>query len=117
MDLRNDARRVSSVRVVVHTLGVWPNRMMSDNHWSIYLLLTDEDGSVRINMTAELGDPKGRLEWSPNLGYALSASAIQYWDYSLDSGLTVAKVYNLIIGNRRDEYLMAGGGSGCRWWM
>ena len=117
MDLRNDARSVKSVRVVVHTLGVWPNGTISDNHWSIYLLLENNQSSVRMNMRAESGNPKGILEWSPNLAYTLHTSAIQHWDYSFISGVTVANVYDLIMRNRRDQYKMSGGGSGCRWWM
>ena len=117
MDLHNDTRSVQGVRVVVHSSGIWPNGNMSDNHWSIYLLLQDNDSSVRMNMRAESNNPRGILEWSPNLAYTLTASAIKHWDYSFKSGVTVAKVYNLIMGNRRDQYRMSGGGSGCRWWM
>ena len=115
--MHNDARPVQSVRVVVHTLGIWPNGTLSDNHWSIYLLLKNNDSSVRMNMKAELDNPKGILEWSPNLAYTLSTSAIRHWDYAFNLGVTVAKVYDLIMGNRRDQYMMSGGGSGCRWWM
>ena len=116
MDFSKDARPVENARVVVHTLGAWPNGTMSDNHWSIYLILKNNAASVRINMRAELNDPKGILDWS-NLGYILSTSAINHWDYSFNSGVTVAKVYNIIMGNHRDQYTMSGGGSGCRWWM
>ena len=117
MDLRNDARPVKSFRVVVHTLGAWPNRIMSDNHWSIYLLLKDNDRSVHMDMIAESDSPKGILEWSPDLAYTLPHSAIQHWDYSFKSGVTVAKVYNLIMEKHRDQYSISGGGSGCRWWV
>ena len=117
MDLRTDTRPVKTVRVVVHTSGIWPNGTMSDNHWSIYLLLENNNRSVRMNMMAESDNPKGTLEWSPNLDYTLSTSAIRHWDYPFMSGVTVANVYDLIMGNRRDQYMMSGGGSGCRWWM
>ena len=116
MALHKDTRPVKVARVIVHTIGAWTSGTMSDNHWSIYLLL-DNYKSVRMNMRAEVGDPKGILEWSPTLAYVLSASAIQHWDYPVNSGVTVADVYKLIMGLRRDQYMMSGGGSGCRWWM
>ncbi len=115
--LRTDGRTVERVRVVVHTLGAWPNGTMSDNHWSIYLILANNGGSVRMNMKAELDDPKGTLEWSTNLAYTLTNSAIEHWDYMVNPGVTVANMYGLVIGKGRDQYSMSGGGSGCRFWM
>lgn len=108
---------VEIARVVAHTLGMWPNGRMSDNHWSIYLILRNGGGSVRMNMKADFGNPKGTLEWSPNLKYTESNSEVKHWDYSTKSGVTVAHVYKLIMEKRRDQYRMAGGGSGCRWWI
>ena len=50
--LLDDRRVVTQARVVVHTTGpLSPNTLMSDNHWSIYLLLTG-GGSLRLNMRA-----------------------------------------------------------------
>ena len=115
--LRNDGRIVDEVRVVVHTLGAWPNGLMSDNHWSIYLLLAHKGGSVRMNMTAEADDPKGTLKWSPDLVYTDTASAIQRWDYKLHPGVTVGNVYRMVMEWGRDQYSMSGGGSGCRYWV
>ncbi len=115
--LRNDGRTVESVRVVVHTLGPWPNGTMSDNHWSIYLILAKNDGSVRMNMRAELDNPRGTLEWSPNLPYTKTSSAIKYWDYTVNPGVKVANVYELVMVNGRNQYSMSAGGSGCRDWM
>ena len=110
----NDTRVVTTVRVVVHTTGPWPNGM-SDNHWSIFLLLA-ENISVRMNMTAELNDPTGFLKWT-TLNYVLTQSAIEHWDFKTASNVTVSDIYRLVTGNHRDEYKMSGGGSGCRWWM
>lgn len=115
--LRNDGRTVERVRVVVHTLGPWPNGTMSDNHWSIYLILASNGGSVRMNMKAELDDPKGTLEWSPSLPYILTSSAIQHWDYVVNPGVKVANLYGLVMGKARHQYSMSAGGSGCRYWM
>ena len=110
----SDNRIVTSVRVVVHTTGSWPNGM-SDNHWSIYLLL-QTDSSVRMNMTAELDDPEGSLVLS-SLGYGLTTSAIRNWDYPTTPGASVAQIYQLLLSKGRDQYSMSGGGSGCRWWV
>lgn len=110
-----DKRTVDKVRVVVHTLGAWPNGTMSDNHWSIYLLLTNST-SVRMNMRAELDDPTGHLEWS-SLNYTLTNSAITHWDYQAKAGTTVRAIFHLIYQKHREKFTMSGGGSGCRWWM
>lgn len=110
----NDTRDVSAVRVVVHTTGQYPNSPMSDNHWSIYLLLSGQS-SVRMNMTAEYDDPTGTLSWR-SLGYALTNSSIQNWDFQTASGVTVKHIYNLVMSQGRNNYDMSGGGSGCRWW-
>lgn len=77
MEFSKDARSVKSARVVVHTLGTWPNGTMSDNHWSIYLILDNNATPVRVDTRAELTDPKGILDRS-DLSYTLSTSAIQY---------------------------------------
>jgi repressor of nif and glnA expression len=42
---------ISKVGVVIHTMDpVSPNT--SNNHWSIYLLLREGGGSIRVNMRA-----------------------------------------------------------------
>lgn len=116
MDLPNDARAVITARVIIHNTERWPNGVMCDNHWSIYLILKDKPQSVRMNMTKELDDPTWKLIWTDN-DYVMSTSRIDIWDYSLKSGVTVATLYNLIMKNQRNQYTMSAGGSGCRWWM
>ncbi|KAM6479606.1 hypothetical protein HDV62DRAFT_393470 [Trichoderma sp. SZMC 28011] len=114
---QNDSRIVESVRVVVHTTGwLGPGTTMSDNHWSIYLVLTGCKDSVRFNMRADYGDPKGILDCS-SLSYTLPKSALRHWDYQLRGNISVAHIYQLVIRYRRDEYRMSGGGSGCRFWV
>lgn len=113
--LRADNRMVKKVRVVVHTQGVWPNSTMSENHWSIFLVFAGEE-SVRMNMTADYGNPTGRLEWR-SLLYTVSESTVKSWDYQAVSGVSVGQVYQLVMGNGRDKYEMSGGGSGCRYWV
>jgi len=113
--IRSDGRKVEFVRVVCHTSGIWPNGMMSDNHWSIYLVFGN-NSSVRMNMRGDLDNQKGTLEWS-TLDYDVTTSAIQYWDYKIGPGVTVAHIHGLVMGNGRDQYNVSGGGSGCRYWM
>ncbi|MCJ1437624.1 hypothetical protein MMC27_007011 [Xylographa pallens] len=115
-EYRDDLRPVEKVRIVVHTTGPWLNGTMSDNHWSVYLLLREDAGSVRMNMTAELDDPKGGLVWT-SLIYSLTNSAIKNWDYKAVNGIQVAHICRLIEEKGRDNYDMSGGGSGCRWWV
>lgn len=115
--VRNDNRIVDKVRVVVHTTGAWPNGRMSDNHWSIFLILANGEGSVRMNMWAAIDDPTGHLEWSPSLAYTTSNSAITNWDYKTVSAISVKKIYTVVMDNGRDKYDMSGGGSGCRYWV
>ncbi|KAH6691823.1 hypothetical protein BKA61DRAFT_625250 [Leptodontidium sp. MPI-SDFR-AT-0119] len=85
--LMKDGRIVTHARVVVHTTGpLGPNTPMSDNHWSIYLLLS-KGGSLRLNMRAdwddeaEAWDTKGILDCSTHT-YTQTNSCIEYWDYS-----------------------------------
>jgi hypothetical protein len=116
-DLAYDGRFVVTARVVVHNTGwLGPQTSMSDNHWSIYLLLADGKESVRLNMRANYGDPQGILECS-SLSYLYPNSALRSWDYRIQDGVTVGQVYQLLVCYRRHQYRMSGGGSGCRFWV
>lgn len=110
-----DLKRVTHLRVVVHTLGA-AGLNTSDNHWSIYLIHDDGASSTRINMRAEFEDPTGFLDWTQQ-GYIQTTSAIVYWDFPVAAGTTVSSVARIIYDLRRDRYMMSGGGSGCRWWV
>jgi hypothetical protein len=84
---------------------------LSENYWSIYFFF--EGGrSVRMNITADYGNPTGRLERT-TYEYQLTTSALWYWDYPLAGGLTVKNIHDLILYYRRDRYRFSGGGSGC----
>lgn len=113
--VQDDTSRVPQVRVVVHTLGP-AGPVTSDNHWSIYLLLPNTGGSVRINMKAEYENPTGMLEWTKQ-AYLLSISAVRYWDFQTIQHVTVGQIARLLYQNCRQNYDMSGGGSGCRWWV
>jgi hypothetical protein len=112
-DIATNNTIVTQARVVTH-LSQDLGDGVSENHWSIYLLL-ENGAAVRMNMAAEYGDPTGRLEWT-TYNYQLTNSALFYWDYNLTGGLTVKNVYDLVYHNRRDRYQFSGGGSGCRYW-
>lgn len=109
-----DQRVVQYVRVVVHTLGP-AGPSISDNHWSIYLLLANNN-SVRINMTAEPGFIDGTLKWTQQ-SYLLTTSAIRYWEFPVSQGVQFRHIANLIHQLGRQRYDMSGGGSGCRYWV
>jgi hypothetical protein len=104
MAIQQDIRPVVQVRTVVHTTGA-SGPTTSDNHWSIYLILANNTGSVRINMRAEYGNPTGLLEWTPHT-YALTTSAIRHWDFPAASGIQVAHISRLIYSLGRHKYEM-----------
>jgi len=113
--VESDIRQVERVRVVVHTLGP-AGPTISDNHWSIYLLLGGNEGSVRINMRADPGYIDGILEWTKQ-AYLLTNSAIRHWDFPKAKTFRVCDVAEHIRDAGRFRYDMSGGGSGCRYWV
>ncbi len=113
--VRGDLNKITHIRIVVHTTGP-AGPVTSDNHWSIYLLLAENGGSVRVNIRAEFGDPTGRLEWTKQ-AYTLTHSAIRHWDFQVVGEVHVKDIAEHIYSLRRERYDMSGGGSGCRWWM
>ena len=110
----SDERRVKSVRAVVHTAGP-AGPTISDNHWSIYLLL-QAGGSVRLNMRADPGFVNGILEWTENQ-YLLTNSALRHWDYPIVGHVRLCDIARLLYEAKRHRYDMSGGGSGCRYWL
>lgn len=109
--------KVDLLRIAVQTMGpVAAGASLSQNHWAIYLLVSD--GSVRLHMT--LADPcsnslKGKLEVT-RYTYAVSNSTVKSWDFAVPSGLTVGMVLKLLGEKGRQQYTMAEGGVGCRHW-
>ena len=110
-----DNRIVWAVRVVCHTLGrMGTTTEVSDNHWSIYLVINDQE-SVRLNMRAKPGYITGNLEVK-SYAYSLTSSQVRYWDFQAVPNLPVDYVLRLVHQNGRHLYNMSGGGSGCRYW-
>jgi len=104
---------VTHVRVVAH-LSQDLGGGVSENYWSIYLLL-EAGASIRMTMTADHGDPTGRLEFR-RYTYQLTNSAVQYWDFPTAAGLLASYIHVMVYNLGRDRYMFSGGGSGCRFW-
>lgn len=114
-EVLSDSRVVTTVRVVVHTYGPKTDNR-SWNHWSIYLVLANGNGSVRANMRAEFENYNGGLlEWS-DCPYVQSNSNIRHWDYSCKSNTQVREIANAWYSKGRERYDLVGG-KGCRYWM
>ena len=110
-----DHRVVICIRIVVHTLGP-AGPTMSDNHWSIYLLLANDQGSIRMNMRANPEEVTGILSWS-HQAYLLTTSALRHWDFPIFQSVQVRQVASALYQSGRHRYDMSGGGSGCRYWV
>lgn len=99
---------VIAVRVVAHTMGaLTPGGQLSQNHWSIYLLVPT--GSVRLNMTLRNTNTNvdtGALQIS-NHEYQRSMSATSYWDLGVAQNAAVWHFTNNVLINNRQNYRMA----------
>lgn len=106
----SDSKTIVKIRIVVHTYGE-ERPKISDNHWSIFLIHSGDTSSTRINMWSNLehNDLTGILDWTKH-DYTVSNSAITFWDFPAQDGLTVKEVANLIYSHRREQYVMSGGG-------
>ncbi|PVH70795.1 hypothetical protein DL98DRAFT_436342 [Cadophora sp. DSE1049] len=110
--MSKDGATVSHARVVAHLSQDIGG--ISENHWSIYLLL-EGGASVRLNMFADYGNTTGTL-MVDEFDYQLTNSALRHWDYKVVPGVTAKMVKDLIYYQGRDRYQFSGGGSGCRYW-
>lgn len=116
-EVRADVRKIKSIYIVVHTMGPVSD-IISDNHWSVYLVLDSvRDSSVRLNMIQlQDEDPTGTLQWSW-LPYIRTTSAIKTFPFPTIDGLCVCHVAEMIYQQGRHRYSFSGGGSGCRAWV
>jgi hypothetical protein len=117
LDAQNDLSVITNVSVVVHKTTVRSKRPHDvDNHWVINLYLGPES-FVQLNMFEdESKDLDTTLEWRPR-PYNVSFSTIKLWSFAPIPGLTIKMVADVLYANRRDQYIMSGGGSGCRYWV
>jgi hypothetical protein len=111
------AKNVSTFRIVAHTMGpVMNGGAVSQNHWTIYLLVPG--GSVQLNMKTNT-DPishRGIFEIRER-AYVQSNTTVRFFDLPAAPGVTVDYVEREIRYQRWDRYDMNEGGVGCRWWM
>ena len=108
---------VSTFRVVAHTLGpVMSGGALSQNHWTIYLLVPG--GSVQLNMKTNTNKnlSRGIYEVHERV-YEESNTAVRLFDIPAAAGLLVDYVEREIRTQRWDQYNMNENGVGCRWWM
>ncbi|KMP09862.1 hypothetical protein CIHG_07192 [Coccidioides immitis H538.4] len=108
---------VTSIRVTIHTLGIFfESDTRSENHTSIYLLTGDKQ-SVQLNMIkAGPTDVMGTL-LRKRCGYDLSNTALKRIDLQAIQGLTVGQVLQLLDQKGRANYKLAPSGMGCRFWV
>lgn len=67
-EIAQDTRCITKSREVVHTLGP-AGTTTSDYHWSFYLILEPNQGSIHVNMRAEPGYIDGILDWTAQAYY------------------------------------------------
>ena len=113
------AVRVLLVRVTVHSLGpVAEGAQLSDNHWTIELLVSG--GCVRLDMSLyapnSATDFRGLLKVS-SLPYQLSQNHVTYFDFEVIGEKTVGHSTDTLIENGRHRYHLHHLGFGCRHWM
>jgi len=103
-----DTRIISHIRVVTHDASSHTKSPKTTrNHWSIYLILVNQAGTIRVNMTISESNTE-ILEWTL-LSYPLSLSKIREWNFRTVPDITVANFWKLIHDNGRQRYLMDGG--------
>jgi hypothetical protein len=113
--VKQNSSAITEVKVVAQTTGAISSQT-SENHWTIFLVLSSSV-CIRINMRAKsYDDPTGVLAWS-RLPYIRSNSELRSWRYTPIQSIKVRDVAKLIYEYRRDKYEMSGGGSGCRYWV
>ena len=97
---------------------VAPGAQLSQNHWSIYLIVKG-GGSVRLNM--ETNPAPGKVEGIFNVTrhqYELTTSRGRHWDFpTTTNNVTVGKILRLIGDKRRNRYRMTPTGVRCRHWV
>lgn len=113
------AKHVEKVRLTVHSLGpVAAGAELSQNHWSIELLISG--GCIRLDMRPYAPDSqtdfRGVLQVS-RLEYQLSQSSVTHLDFAVAGQWMVGHFTNTIIEKGRHRYMMTDTGVGCRHWM
>ena len=108
---------VHSIRVVVHTTGIFfDSDTRSGNHASIFLT-TGDGKSVRLNMVK--GGPTDTMGTyrEQRCEYDVSNSSLRVFDLQASEGLTVGHVLQFVRAKGRHIYKLASNGLGCRFWV
>ncbi|EHY60709.1 hypothetical protein ABEF92_000304 [Exophiala dermatitidis] len=96
---------------------VAPGAQLSQNHWSIYLIIKG-GGSVRLNMETDPtpGKHEGIFKVTRHQ-YEMTTSCVRHWDCPATDNITVGRILKLIGEKRRNRYRMTPTGVGCRHWV
>ncbi|TAQ83449.1 hypothetical protein B7494_g8224 [Chlorociboria aeruginascens] len=108
-DWMNDDREVVFLRVIAHQTSV------AINSWSIYLLLENDTGSIRLNMVQENPRARGHVEVTEN-DFIMPTHGVANWDYELRSSYSVGWICSTLWAENYTSF-DAIGGSGDRWWV
>ena len=85
------------------------------NHWSLFLTI-DAGSSVRTEVAPD--DPgKPGMVIIESKKYDASTKITKKVSINVPKGRTVADIFNLIIQKKRDYYIFAPVGEGCRFWL
>ncbi|KAM6499712.1 hypothetical protein JOM56_005220 [Amanita muscaria] len=85
------------------------------NHWTLFLTISD-DSSVRVEVAPnDPGEPGMVLV--ENKAYDVTTKTTKRVSIKAPNGITVADIFNLIIKKKRDYYIFAPIGEGCRFWL
>ncbi|KAI6019066.1 hypothetical protein EDC04DRAFT_439608 [Pisolithus marmoratus] len=85
------------------------------NHWSLFLTI-NRGSSVRVEVAPN--DPgKPGMVIIENKNYDASTKITKKVSIDVPKAPTVADIFNLIIQKKRDYYIFAPVGEGCRFWL
>lgn len=110
-----DSRDVKEARVLAHKAG----------HWSILLVIDKHKNPPSLNMKVGPGDensttPPGEVDWTPLRDYDEEWFSSNSWNYSMNEGVSVERIYKFVKDKHLDEYKFKKAGEffeGCRHWV
>ncbi|MCJ1468205.1 hypothetical protein MMC07_006833 [Pseudocyphellaria aurata] len=114
VDPSTDTRLVKAARVMAHSYG---------GHWSIFLILENNDPAPRVNMTPDFEqDPIGsEIVWEPHDRWNEPWFFYQVWDYTMAKGKKVRDIYEFVRNQELAAYKFVPESVskivGCRFWV
>ena len=92
-------------------------KLLPTNLWSLFLTLgSSKISSIRVEATPNEPEEPGMVVVESK-AYALTNRNTKAVSMDALEGITVADVFNLIIQKKRDYYIFAPAGEGCRFWL